>query len=271
MDPVEQHYSRGPVLESIRLGLTELGKDLNHLSIEDLAPVDEFHVRGREATIELAQRAGFGPGMHLLDVGSGVGGSARYLVESHGARVTGIDLTPDFVEAARQLSDWVGLSEKTDFKVANALELPFSDSSFDGAWTEHVQMNVQDKSRFYGEIGRVVRPGGKFAFHDVFAGNGEVLYPVPWASEPAISFLATPEEAFACIRSAGFELKEVEDVTEKSSIWFNAMIAKAAERGPLPLGLHLLMGSTTKEKLSNIARNLQEGRIRTIQAVAVKV
>lgn len=270
MDPVEHHYSRSSILDAIRNGFAELGKNVDELTTADLAPVDEFHVRGREATIELAKRAGFAPGMKLLDAGCGVGGSARHLAEVHGATVHGIDLTPDFVEVATQLSRWVGLEDKTVFAVANALDLPFGDNEFDGAWTEHVQMNIADKAQFYSEIGRVVKPGGKFAFHDIFAGVGEVQFPVPWADGPAISFLATPQEAFDHVRAAGFEIIENEDVTALSAAWFKAAIEKALIGPKMPLGLHLLMGPTAREKLGNVARNLSEGRIRTVQAIAVK-
>jgi ubiquinone/menaquinone biosynthesis C-methylase UbiE len=155
---VEQHYGRGRILDSIIAALRETGKDLGRLKPEDLGPVDEFHVRGREATVELARRAALKPGSHVLDVGCGLGGSARYLAAEHQCQVTGIDLTQEYVDVANALAGMVGLSDKVACRQASALEMPFDDGTFDVVWTEHVQMNIADKHAFYREIGRVTRP-----------------------------------------------------------------------------------------------------------------
>jgi sarcosine/dimethylglycine N-methyltransferase len=268
---VEQHYGRGRILDSIIAALQETGKDLARLRAEDLAPVDEFHVRGREATAELARRAALKPGSRVLDVGCGLGGSARYLAVEHQCQVTGIDLTREYVDVANALAGMVGLSERVAFRQASALEMPFDDGAFDAVWTEHVQMNIADKRAFYREIGRVTRPGGTLLFHDVFQGEGGPLhYPVPWAEEASISFLAPPDEVRAILETLGFVIHDWVDKSEASLQWIAATTEKLKVSGPPPLGTHLLMGETAKAKLANATRNLKERRIVVYQARAEK-
>jgi sarcosine/dimethylglycine N-methyltransferase len=266
---VEKHYGRGEILNSILRALRDAGKDLARLTPPDLAPVDEFHIRGREATIELANRVSLQPGLRALDVGCGLGGSARYLASEHGCHVTGIDLTKEYIEAAGALADLVGLKNRVKFRQSSALSMPFEDNSFDLAWTEHVQMNIADKRAFYGEIARVLKPGGRLLFHDIFQGDGgPPHYPVPWAETGEISFLATPETVRGILNTLGFKLLSWENKSQHSLEWFTATLERVKQSGPPPLGLHLLMGATVKAKFENVLRNLQEGRIVVFQAAA---
>lgn len=271
MISVESHYGREGLLASILEALRAAGKDLERLAPADLAPVDAFHVRGREATIELARRAALAPGARVLDVGCGLGGSARYLAAECGCRVCGIDLTEAYVEAATALARLVGLGEAVEFRRASALELPFAELSFDLVWTEHVQMNVADKRAFYAELARVLAPGGRLAFHDVLLGPaGEPVYPLPWAEDASISFLAAAREAREAIEAAGLRLTDWEDTSQRSLEWFLAVAQRAKRAGPAPLGMHLVMGGTTQAKFANLVRNLRERRIAVVQGVALK-
>lgn len=266
---VEQLYGRGRILDSILAALRETGKDLGRLRPGDLAPVDEFHVRGREATVELASRASLEPGSRVLDVGCGLGGSARYLAAEHQCRVTGIDLTREYVEIANALAGMVGLGDKAEFKQASALEMPFEDGCFDVVWTQHVQMNIADKRTFYREIARVTRPGGLLLFHDIFGGDGGAAhYPVPWAEDPSISFLAQPGKVREILGELGFAFRDWVDTTEVSLRWLLVATERLKVAGPPPLGIHLLMGDTAKTKLENVIRNLREGRLVVCQACA---
>ncbi len=268
-DSIEAHYTRGGLLDTILRTLQSMGKDVGSLQPADLAPVDEFHVGGRAATIELADRVGIEAGMHVLDLGCGLGGSARYLASERACRVTGIDLTGEYIEAAAALSRLLGLSEMTAFHRGSALSLPFPRASFDVAWTEAAQMNIEDKDGFYAEIARVLTPGGRFAFHDIFRGQGgELHYPVPWANEPSISFLDTPGRLEHLLQALGFRVLSMEDQSRKTVQWLEAAVESSrATRSPR-LGLHLLMGASTQTKLENNIRNLREGRFVVIQGVA---
>jgi ubiquinone/menaquinone biosynthesis C-methylase UbiE len=233
--------------------------------------VDQFHIRGREATQELAGITGVESGIEALDVGCGIGGSSRYLAEAFGCYVTGLDVTNEYCRVASMLSERVGLDESTEFRCANALDMPFPEESFGLVWTEHAQMNIQDKDGLYAEIARVLKRGGKFAFHDIFAGpGGPPHFPVPWASEPSMSFLMDPEELRLVLRSMELEARHWEDVTEESLRWFEAALNQVRKDGWPPLSLQLLTGEDTTVKFENVVRNLEAQRLVVVQAVLQK-
>jgi len=266
-DAVISQYARGDILESILQALKSQGKDLTKLTAVDLAPVDEFHIRGREATIELADLAALRPGLRVLDVGSGLGGSVRYLAAEHGCRAAGIDLTEEYVQAATALTTLVGLEHAVAFHWGSALAMPFPDESFDVVWTEHAQMNIADKHAFYRELARVLARGGRLVFHDVFKGAGGPLhFPVPWANDASISFLADVEEARAAITNAGLKVSHWEDVTQRSLDWIVGALERSQQAGRSPLGLHMLMGDNARNKSTNNVANLRERRTLIVQA-----
>ncbi len=173
---VDGHYGVGGILDSILSALAAMGKDIDNLTPSDLAPVDEFHIRGQEATVELADRAGVMPGLKVLDVGSGLGGSVRYLAAERECYATGVDLTQEYIDVSFALAELVGLKGRVDFRQGSALDLPFDDGTFDLVWTQHTQMNIEDKNKFYSEMARVLKPGGRLAFHDIFEGDGVETY-----------------------------------------------------------------------------------------------
>src|SRR5260221_6370041 len=202
---IDRHYGRGGLLERLLAALRAAGKDVERLTIDDLQLVDEFHSRRRLATEELARLLASEPGARVLDVGSGLGGPARYLAQVHGCRVSGIDATAEFVAVATELARRTGLADRVDFRHAAAPALPFPDARFDLAWTQNVAMNIADRPRFYAELARVLKPGGRLALQDVTQGaGGPVLYPVPWADTPALSYLRTAAETRALFEQAGF-------------------------------------------------------------------
>ena len=264
-ETVSRHYAgnldlAGVIAESLR----KAGKDPARLGTKDLATVDEFHIRGRKATLDLAQSLGLTASSHLLDIGSGLGGPARTVAEAFGCRVTGIDLTPAFCEAATVLSGWVGLGDRVAFRQGDATSLPFADATFDAAMTVHVAMNIAAKDRMYAEARRVLKPGSRFAVYDVLQGEGgEVHYPVPWAREPSISHLATPEEMVALLRGAGFEILSSEDSTEESQAWFEGVARHTAQNAPA-VTFQLFLGNDFPAMARNQVANLRERRIRTV-------
>ena len=144
-DAISKHYGISGILDSILKGLEDSGKDLDSLKPEDLAPIDEFHTRGKESTIEIAELAQLQSHHNVLDVGCGLGGSARYVAQKYGCTVTGIDLTDEYIDVANKLTEFVNMSDKVSFRQASALELPFASESFDIVWTEHTQMNISNK------------------------------------------------------------------------------------------------------------------------------
>ncbi len=265
---IETHYTTGALVERIMSALVESGRDPEALRLQDLEPVDAFHIRRGQATRELAALAGMRPGLRVLDVGCGLGGAARYLASAYDCRVTGIDLTKEYCEAATELSQRLGLSDRTEFLRADALDLPFDEGSFDLVWTEHAQMNIEFKWRFYRQIARVLAPGGLLAFHDIFSGpGGDVHYPVPWAGDPSLSHLVSPQELRELLELWGFRVRHWNDVTEPSRRWFRPVSDRIGGDGPRPLETHLLMGADAQRKLANLVRSLEEGRITVIQAV----
>ncbi len=270
-ETVESHYGKRDLYNNIISAFHAAGQDPERLTYEDLKLVDEFHVRGREATEELADRAQLKPGEALLDVGCGIGGSARYLAATRRVRPIGIDLTPEFITTANQLTKLVRLEDKVEFREGNALKLPFSDATFDVAWTEHAQMNIADKQGFYGEIARVLKPSGRLAFHDIFAGPDSPLhFPVPWADESSISFLETPERVRSLLTNLGFSILEWHDKSQQSVEWMMVAMERMRNGERPPVGPGLLMGDTFKPKLANVLRNFAEKRIAVVMAVLQK-
>lgn len=270
-DRVAAHYDAPGLVETIREALMRAGKRLDALEPDDLAAVDAFHIRGREATVELATLADLSPGSRVIDIGSGLGGTARYLAHVHACDVSGIDLTLSFCEAATELSAMVGLADRTRFTQGSALALPFDDASFEIAWTEHVQMNIADKHTFYGEAARVLQPSGRLVFHDIFlGGGGEPHFPAPWAEDASLSAMCTVDEAREAIEAAGFDVRAWVDRTEPATTFFEAMLERVAADGPPPLGLHLVVQREFAGKVKNLVRSLREGRVAAIQSVCVK-
>lgn len=266
---VQAHHTRSDLGSLILAALAKAGKDLKRLTPEDLAPIDEFHIRGRAATLELAQAASVDSTKHVLDVGSGIGGTSRCLAREFGCRVTGIDLTDEYCRAAAMLSDLMGLSELVDYRQGDATNLPFPGASFDIVWTEHVAMNIPDKPELYREMHRVLKPGGTLAIYDILAGpSGPVLFPVPWARTTESSFLATPDELRNLLEEAGFNIAAWSDTTHAARAWFVALAEKIRKEGMPPLGFHVLLGTDFQVMAQNQRRNLEEGRIVLAQVVA---
>lgn len=269
---INKHYGISGILNSILEALEISGKELHRLKPDDLSPIDEFHTRGKESTVEIANLAQIQPYHTVLDVGCGLGGSARYIANQHGCSVVGIDLTDEYVDVANKLTEFVHLTDKVSFKQGSALELPFPSENFDIVWTEHTQMNIADKEKFYGEMGRVLKPQGRLVFHDVFLGTtSEPHYPTPWAEYDSLSSLCTQEEAKTAIQKSNLEIKDWKDKSEQSLEFFKEMIKKTEKSGPPPLGFHLLMGKTAKTKLLNLARNLEEKRTSVVLGTALKI
>lgn len=271
LSSVESQYAHGSLLEAIDSALVAAKRSVESPSVEDLAPVDGFHIRGREATRELLADLSLPDEPRVLDVGCAIGGTARYLADEYGARVVGVDLSEEYCNVARELTRRVQLADRVTFRQGDALDLPVERGRFDLVVSEHVQMNVPDKKGYVEEIARVLRPGGHLALYEIFAGEkDERHFPVPWADGPSVSFLAAPDAFRETLEDAGLGVVRWTDCTEDAHTWFKKMIENVKQEGPPPLGIHLLMGSGAKEKMKNVARNLGENRIRVVAATIGK-
>ena len=264
LDGVRDHYRATGLTERLKRALTAFGPDEQRLTPQQLASLDQFQARGLAATVELAKLAGITADMSVLDVGSGVGGPARFLAATYGCRVTGVDLSEPFVDAARYLTERTGQRERVSFETASALELPFDHGHFDAVLLQHVAMNISDRARLYREIRRVLKLGGRLAIYDVVLNRGDPHYPLPWARTPATSFLLTAAATREAIEPAGFHTLVWQDDTEAA----NAGFAQLRASGPPPApNLGVVMGPDFVQLAANLGRNLMEGRLGILTAV----
>lgn len=271
-EKIAVHYGHGSLLPAIETALVKQGLTPETVSVEDLGPVDEFHIGGRAASAHFLDQMGMTASQSLLDVGCGLGGSARFAAKTYGANIQGIDLTPEYVETGQILCDWVGLSDHIKLHQGSALSLPFEKASFDGAFMMHVGMNIEDKNALFAEVSRVLKPGAKFGIYDIMKTNDDDLnYPVPWATTCETSWLAEPFQYRAALETNGFAIANEENRRDFATEFFKKMKAASdAAGGPPPLGLHLLMQQTTAEKIPNMISNLVAGCISPIEMIAVK-
>lgn len=270
-NPIAGHWATGDVYGLIAAALEKAGKPLDTLTVEDLTPIDHFHARGFPATVDLADRLPVKEGDRLIDIGSGLGGPARYFAKRFGCEVDGIDITPAFVEAAEKLTALVGMAAEVRFRQGDAQALPFDDATFDGGYSQHVTMNIADRSRFFGEAFRVLKPGAFFALTEHGLGPaGSPHHPLPWSEDGSGAYLMAPEETRRLLEEAGFADLDVEDTGPKYLAAYRKVM-ELAGRGELPpLGIHLLLGGTAPQKTRNAARNIEEQRTHPVQIVCRK-
>lgn len=260
---VAAHYARDGLTDAILAGLTASGKDVAHLTPADLAPVDEFHTGGAKTTAELCAALGpLRPGMRILDIGCGIGGAARQFAAAHKARIVGIDLTADYVQTAAALTRRAGLYPQVTFAQASATALPFASASFDAVTMLHVGMNIADKAALFAEVRRVLRRGGTFALFDIMrAGKGEPLFPMPWAATGETSFLERATDYRRLIEATRLTLLRVRNRRMDAIQSFARVGARTAQGTAPPLGLHILMGPDTAQKIANVREGLARGVI----------
>jgi sarcosine/dimethylglycine N-methyltransferase len=261
---IDAQYSTGLSQRNIEQALGAAGMNLDRLQPADLAMLEDFHTMGRLATAQLVQLAQITPDDEVLDAGSGVGGTARFVADQYGCRVTAVDMTEEYCDTARWLNRLVGLDDRISVRQADVTELPFADATFQVVISQHVQMNVADKTRLYREARRVLADRGRLALWDVtFGDRGGLTYPLPWADQPERSYLIDSQQLRKVVESAGFAIDHWNDLTEQAG----AMIQTLLTLPPTPLGLHAFVPNFA-EKANNLIGALADGRLRVIQGVA---
>jgi SAM-dependent methyltransferase len=264
---VREHYSATGLTDRIKSALATIASQDQALTVAQLASLDQFHTRGILATAELAGAAGLEPSSRVLDLGCGIGGPARYLAATFGCEVTGVDLSPAFIDAAAYLTARCGLSDRVTFQVGDALHPPFEDAAFDTVFLQHVAMNIEDRAALYAEVRRILAPGGRFAAYDVVLRDGDVIYPAPWARDASTSFLLSAGDTRMALEQAGFKAVFWRDDTETALDWFEAAMAGSPPSGP---NLGIVMGPDFPVLTGNLARNIGENRLGVLSAVLTR-
>ena len=268
---ITEHWTHGSLAEAIMAALEKAGALTSSLTVADLEPMDHLHGGGAEATRGLLARLSPRPGRHILDIGSGIGGPARFLASEYGCRVTGIDLTQEFCDVAVMLTEKTGLDDRVSFRQANALDLPFDDACFDGAYSQNVSMNISDKAAFYGEACRILKPGGLFVAAEVAEGpDGPPFFPVPWALTPENSHLSKVDEISHLLAAAGFRDIEIIDHTAAMMDIHQRTRARIAAEGEPVLSPKVVIGEDADERLKNSVRSVVEKRIIPLEVVCRK-
>lgn len=269
--PIPYQWGSGDIYSLIISALEKMSKPIDALTMEDLAPVDHYHARGLPATIELADRLPFKANQHIVDIGCGLGGPARYIAKRFQCKVSGVDITEAFVEAANKLTALLHMEDQVQIALGDGQRLPYADALFDGGYTQHVTMSVAERSRFFAEAYRALKPGAFFALTEHGLGpKGNPYYPLPWSEDGSGAYLVTPSQTRVFLEAAGFEDILIEDTGPKYVAAYKTVMEKA-DKGVLPpLGIHLLMGNTASQKTRNSARNIEEGRTCPIQVVCRK-
>jgi ubiquinone/menaquinone biosynthesis C-methylase UbiE len=269
-EQVAQHYSHGALERTLLEALKAAGKNPDKLELADLEPFDEFHAGGREATVEFGSQMGRGRGSYVLDVGCGVGGPARYFAQALGWRVVGVDLTREFVEVATSLSKRAGMDGSVSFHQASAVATPFEDRTFDGAYTIHVGMNIEDKVSLFREVRRVLKPGGTFGIFDIMReGAGPLTFPLPWARTKETSFVESAETYREFLQTAGFQVERERNRRAFAVEYFRKVQARAAANGGKPpaLGLHLLVGREWPQRIQDFIADLGRGLVAPVEMI----
>ncbi len=271
-DAISENYETGQVLDKIRAALLRLGKSPDSVTIEDLAPVDEFHIGGRQASEDLLGQLGLSASNRVLDIGCGLGGTARLMASRYGCRVSGIDRTAEFVAVAQALCAWTGLDEQTALCQGDASCLPFESGVFDAACMLHVGMNIDNKATLWSEVHRVLRPGARFGIYDVMrTAEGPLTYPVPWAQSAADNHICSPQAYKQALQQCGFLIIAERNRREFALAFFRELRARlAAAAGPPVLGLHLIMGQSTGARMQNIVSSVSTGLVAPVELIVQK-
>jgi MPBQ/MSBQ methyltransferase len=268
---VGRHYSPDRLRENIEAAFVQAGVDQHALTALDVRPIEHLHVGGHGATSSFFENLAPHTGSHWLDIGSGIGGPARQAYVDHGCRIAMLDLSKAFCDVAQWLNHELGMADDISVHCASALDLPFDNATFDGAFSIHASMNIRDKAALYCEAARVLRPDAQFGIYDVMLGDGVGPdFPVPWAETQQTSFLTTPETVAEILSAAGFEITATHDMTEHGIAFFKERRQALADGKKPAMNPALVMGDNAREKVANISTALEIGAVRAMQFICRK-
>ena len=254
---VAQHYGNDGIVSRIVSALADAGFDTNDLEPNVFAGADEFHIGGHKGSEYVAKALDIEPGQRLLDIGSGIGGPARFIANTLDVTVEGIDLTPEFVEAAVEITEMVGMTEQVSFQVGSATSIPFDDDTFDASTMLHVGMNIPDKGLLFSEMARVTKHDGSIVVYDVMrTGEDDLVFPMPWSSTSEYSFVDTVDAYVKAAENAGLELLTVDDHADMALSSFSN-----PQSDPPPVNLGHLMGTGMPEMVANAGNAIKGGTI----------
>ncbi|HHL31064.1 MAG TPA: class I SAM-dependent methyltransferase [Oceanospirillales bacterium] len=272
-DSVADHYLHGQLLQSIKAALPKLGKTEETITTQDLAVMDEFHIGGRQATNHVVTKLNIYAGSHVLDIGCGLGGAARYVATERKCRVTGIDLSAEYIKTGNALCRWLNLQQEVSLIQGSALAMPFEDEVFSSAYMLHVGMNIADKKQLFEEVYRVLKPRTFFGIYDVMrTSEGDIRYPVPWACDARTSQLKTAKEYTQILSDVGFGVSKANDRRDFALAFFDKLQRNiATNKEPPALGLHTLMQESTAEKVKNMIKNIEGGQLAPVEIIAYRL
>jgi 2-polyprenyl-3-methyl-5-hydroxy-6-metoxy-1,4-benzoquinol methylase len=270
---IKQHYGSDALCTRIFSALEQSGKNPDKLDLKDLSTIDQLHTGGHVATLELARKTALPPGAAVLDAGCGIGGSCRLLARECQFNITGMDLVPEFIDVAQALTRSTDLTDTITYTPGDIVDTGLGAETFDAVWCQHTLMNIKDKNAVFGEFKRILKPGGILVLHEIVQGTTTPIHlPVPWADRASISFLIPWPEMSDLLTKHNFICNFATDCTDQAKTWWSR-VKTAFEKKmdkPSPLGPHIIFGDHGMAFGNTMSANLDEDRIRLMEAIFVK-
>ena len=268
---IENFWTRGDIFSRVQHAMSEAGLINKELNIEDLFPIDQYHARGIAATVDLGKRMPISKNQKIIDIGCGLGGPARYYAKEFKCFITGIDITPSFIEIGNEFNKLTSMSDNIKLLVGNGEILDFKNETFDGAYSQHVTMNISDRKKFFSEAFRVLKKDSFFAFTEHGLGpEGNPIFPLPWADSSEMSFLLPPETTISILKDIGFSDIKIIETADKYISGYEKLIGlKSAKKKPV-LGIHVIGGESMKQRSTNSMQSIKENRTLPFEIVCKK-